>query len=103
MPAGISINLGAQTEGAGGGISNISTVGGGVPAQKIRPNQHQLALAEIVTVQDSFGEGFATVGADIGKGAQLLADTRQCGGYFLIIQPRHTKNTRANTGDRLRI
>ncbi|CRY40455.1 Uncharacterised protein [Yersinia enterocolitica] len=54
MPAGISINLGAQAQCAGSGISNIGTVGGGVPAQKIRPNQHQLTLAEIVPVQNGF-------------------------------------------------
>ncbi len=99
MPAGLLVDFGTQTERAGGRPCNIGIVGRGVPCQKIRVNDHQLALAEILAVGNGFRNGLAAPCADIAKRAQALTGCRERGRHFLRIQPRHAENARLNAGD----
>ncbi|CAH0222235.1 hypothetical protein SRABI106_01990 [Rahnella aquatilis] len=94
MPAGFGVNFGTQTERVSGGGGDVAGVGGGVPGHEVRPDHHQLTLAEIVAVLDGIGHGFAAVCADVAKGAELLTDGGECGRDLLIIQSRHAENTR---------
>jgi hypothetical protein len=68
--------------------------------QKIRPDNHQLALAEILAIFDGLGNGLTAPCADITKGAQADADRRERGRHFLRIETRHAENARLNAGDR---
>ncbi|CZY74863.1 Uncharacterised protein [Enterobacter hormaechei] len=99
MPARFLVDFGTQAERAGGRPCNIGLIRRGVPRQKIRVNDHQLTLAEILTVGDSFGNGLAAPRADIAKRAQALTGRRERGRHFQRIQPRHAENARLDAGD----
>ncbi|MNM59691.1 hypothetical protein D3C81_709500 [compost metagenome] len=97
MPASLLVNLGAQTQRTSGGVCDVAAVGGGVPVNKVWPDQHQFALAEACAVLDGVGDGFAAVSADITKGTQLLADTGQCGCYLQVVVAWYTQDTWLHT------
>ncbi|MNC46655.1 hypothetical protein D3C75_956810 [compost metagenome] len=97
MPAGFRVDFGAQAERTGGGRGNVAAVGGGVPGDELRPDQHQFTLAEVVAVLDGLRHGFTTERTDITKGAQLLADAGKRCRHRLVIQSRYAEDTRFDT------
>ncbi|CRY74634.1 Uncharacterised protein [Yersinia pseudotuberculosis] len=68
MPANIIINLGTQAGGASRGVSGGFGVSDRVPTEEIGPNHHRFALTEVIAVDNGLFFGFATIGADVGKG-----------------------------------
>ena len=102
MPANCLVDFGAQAKRTGGSPGRRRCVRGGIPCQKIRMNNHQLALAEVFAVVNRLRNGFTSPRADIAERAQALAHGGQCGRHFLRVQPRHAENTRLNAGYRFR-
>ncbi|CAA0177617.1 hypothetical+protein [Escherichia coli] len=102
MPALLLVDFSAQTQRTGGGIRGGGGTGDRIPCEEIRPDDHQLTLAEILAVGFHLGNGLTAPCADISESAQLLTDGCQCNCHLFGIQSRHTENTRFNTGYRLR-
>ncbi|CTU18306.1 Uncharacterised protein [Escherichia coli] len=102
MPALLLVDFSAQTQRTGGGIRGGGGTGDRIPCEEIRPDDHQLTLAEILAVGFHLGNGLTAPCADISESAQLLTDGCQCNSHLFGIQSRHTENTRFNTGYRLR-
>lgn len=82
-----------------GGLGRVRR---GIPCQKIRPDNHQLTLAEILAIEHRLGNVLTIPCADIAKGAQLLANRREGGRHFKGVEARHAKDARFNAGDGLR-
>ncbi len=74
MPALLLVDSGTQTQRTGGGIRGGGGTGNRIPCEEIRPDDHQLTLAEILTVGFHLGNGFTAPCADIPESAQLLTD-----------------------------
>ncbi|SVS35204.1 Uncharacterised protein [Klebsiella pneumoniae] len=102
MPAGVLVDFGAQAQRAGGRPGGFGRVRRGIPCQKIRPDNHQLALAEILAIEHRLGNVLAIPGADITKGAELLTNRRERGRNLKGIETRHAEDARFNAGDGLR-
>ena len=74
MPALLLVDFSAQTQRTGGGIRGGGGTGDRIPCEEIRPDDHQLTLAEILAVSFHLGNGFTAPCADIPESAQLLTD-----------------------------
>ena len=70
--------------------------GGGVPVDEVRPDEHELAGAEAVTVGDGLGDVLAVPGAGVGEGTHLLGDGRQLGGDGEVVQARYAQDARTH-------
>src|SRR5471030_163742 len=101
MPAGVLVDFGTQAQCACRSVSGIRLAGGGIPVNEVRPNQHQLTLAEVVAVLNGIGNGLCTKYADVTERAQLLANCCQCCGHRLIVMARDAQNTRFHAQLRL--
>ena len=82
MPADGLVDFGAQAKRASGCPGRRRCVRGGIPCQKIRVDNHQLALAEVFAVVDRLRNGFTSPCADIAKRAQALTGRRERGRHF---------------------
>src|SRR5471030_1470640 len=102
MPAGVLVNFGTQAQSTCRSIGRIRLTGGGIPVNEVRPNQHQLTLAEVIAILNGIGNAPGTKYADITKGAQLLANRGQRRGHRLIVMTRSAENTWFNAQFRLR-
>ena len=74
MPALLLVDFGTQTQRTGGGIRGGGGTGDRIPCEEIRPDNHQLTLAEILAVGFHLGNGLTAPCADISESAQLLTD-----------------------------
>ena len=99
MPADGLVDIGTQAECARSCVCRCGGVCGGIPCKEIRPDDHQLALAEILAIGHRLGNGFTTPCADIAKGAQADTDRSKCDCDLFGIETRHAENARLNAGD----
>ncbi len=101
MPALLLVDFSAQTQRTGGGIRGGGGTGDRIPCEEIRPDDHQLTLAEILAVGFHLGNGFTAPCADIPECIQFLAYRCQCDGNLFGVQPRYAENAWFNAGNRL--
>ncbi len=94
MPAGVVVDLGAQADRAGRGPQGGLGIGGGIPADEIRPHHHRFALAEVTAIGDGLFLSLAAVRRQVGEGAQLLRDGDQLGPDWQAVEPRHSQDAR---------
>ena len=93
VPADLVVEFGAQAEGNGGGVDGVGFFRRLVETGEIRPNQHQLACAEVSAVGNRLLFGGAD-GARIDKAAYFLGDVHQLGRNRLAVQPRCAEDAR---------
>ena len=93
VPTDLVVEFGAQAEGDGGGVDGVGFLRRLVKTGKVRPNQHQLACAEVGAVGGGLLFGRAD-GARIDKAAHFLGDVHQLGCYRLAVQPRCAEDAR---------
>ena len=102
VPAGLFVNFGTQAKRTGGGVGRRICIHHGVKVDEVRPDQHPLSLAEIVTVGNRFFHRFAAVGGQVGEPTQTLRHAQQLSSNRLRVVSRHAEDARLDAQLRLR-